>query len=57
VLIGCLVSVRSSSPLLQLAAIDGGKTFTVVPCPAGTGEMIARLTANEIDVSMYVYRP
>ncbi|KAL7417100.1 hypothetical protein BDY24DRAFT_376684 [Mrakia frigida] len=41
-----------SSPLLQLAAIDGGKTFTVVPCPAGTGEMIARLTANEIDVSI-----
>jgi hypothetical protein len=45
-----------SSPLLQLAKEDGGKTFVVVPCPAGTGQMIQRLTDDEIDVSMCVPR-
>jgi hypothetical protein len=50
-------SVRAtSSPLLQLAAVDGGKTFTLVSCPAGTGQMIQRLTDGEIDVSMWVER-
>lgn len=44
-----------SSPLLELASTDD--SFTLVPCPAGTGEMIARLTANEIDLSMYVHYP
>ncbi|CED82295.1 hypothetical protein [Phaffia rhodozyma] len=41
-----------STPLLELAKEDGGQTFTLVKCPAGTGEMISRLTANEIDISI-----
>ncbi|KAJ3529879.1 hypothetical protein NMY22_g8819 [Coprinellus aureogranulatus] len=41
-----------SSPLLQLAEQDGGKTFTLVECPSGTGQIISRLTNNEIDVAI-----
>lgn len=49
-----LLLASDRSPLLQFAKQDEGKTFVVVPCPAGTGQMIQRLTDNEIDVSMYV---
>lgn len=38
------------SPLLQLAAQDGGKTFTLVECPGGTGDMQVKLKNGEIDV-------
>ncbi|KAF6757183.1 hypothetical protein DFP72DRAFT_891899 [Ephemerocybe angulata] len=41
-----------SSPLLQLAEQDGGKTFELVECPSGTGQIISRLTNNEIDVAI-----
>ncbi|KAI9511851.1 periplasmic binding protein-like II [Russula earlei] len=41
-----------SSPLLQFANDDGDKTFTLVECPSGTGQLISRLTDNEIDVAI-----
>ncbi|TEB25166.1 periplasmic binding protein-like II [Coprinellus micaceus] len=41
-----------SSPILQLAEQDGGKTFTLVECPSGTGQIISGLTNNEIDVAI-----
>ncbi|KAH6913177.1 hypothetical protein BKA70DRAFT_1525200 [Coprinopsis sp. MPI-PUGE-AT-0042] len=41
-----------SSPLLQLSEEDGGKTFTLVECPSGTGQLISRLTNDEIDVAI-----
>ncbi|KAF9787487.1 periplasmic binding protein-like II [Thelephora terrestris] len=41
-----------SSPLLQFAEADQGKTFTLVECPSGTGQLISRLTNNEIDVAI-----
>lgn len=40
------------SPLLQYEAEDKGKTFTLVECPSGTGQLIARLTNDEIDVAI-----
>ncbi|KAI0035401.1 periplasmic binding protein-like II [Vararia minispora EC-137] len=44
-----------SSPLLQYAHDDQEKTFRLVECPGGTGQLISRLTSNEIDVAMQVY--
>ncbi|KAF5382178.1 hypothetical protein D9615_004409 [Tricholomella constricta] len=41
-----------SSPLLHFAAVDEGKTFTLVECPSGTGQLISRLTNDEIDVAI-----
>jgi len=41
-----------SSPLLQLAVEDAGKTFTLVECPSGTGQIISRLVDDEIDVAI-----
>ena len=38
------------SPLLQLVEQDQGKTFTLVECPGGTGDMQAKLKNDEIDV-------
>lgn len=38
------------SPLLQLAAQDEGKTFELVECPGGTGEMQVKMREGEIDV-------
>ncbi|KAG6334413.1 hypothetical protein ID866_4682, partial [Astraeus odoratus] len=40
------------SPLLQYEADDQGKTFTLVECPSGTGQLISRLTNDEIDVAI-----
>ncbi|KAI0062267.1 hypothetical protein BV25DRAFT_1907639 [Artomyces pyxidatus] len=48
------VGEHFSSPLLQFAAADDGKTFTLVECPSGTGQLISRLTKDEIDVAMRV---
>ncbi|KAK7050870.1 hypothetical protein VNI00_004982 [Paramarasmius palmivorus] len=46
-----------SSPLLQFAEDDGGKTFTLVECPSGTGQLISRLTKDEIDVAIALTDP
>ncbi|KAF5327491.1 hypothetical protein D9619_004421 [Psilocybe cf. subviscida] len=46
-----------SSPLLQFAAEDGGKTFTLVECPSGTGQLISRLTKDEIDIAIALTDP
>ncbi|GJE88682.1 periplasmic binding protein-like II [Phanerochaete sordida] len=46
-----------SSPLLQLAEADAGQTFTLVECPSGTGQLIARLTNDEIDVAIALTDP
>jgi hypothetical protein len=37
----------------KFAEADGGKTFTLVECPGGTGQLIGRLTNDEIDIAMY----
>ena len=69
---GNIVREHFSSPLLQFAETDGGKTFTLVECPSmsfptavisfpdtnnlhpegGTGQLISRLTNDEIDIAM-----
>ncbi|KAJ3479529.1 hypothetical protein NLI96_g8998 [Meripilus lineatus] len=46
-----------SSPLLQYAADDGEKTFTLVECPSGTGQLISRLTNDEIDIAIALTDP
>ncbi|EKM58327.1 uncharacterized protein PHACADRAFT_207160 [Phanerochaete carnosa HHB-10118-sp] len=46
-----------SSPLLQFAADDAGETFTLVECPSGTGQLISRLTNDEIDVAIALTDP
>ncbi|KAF8311087.1 hypothetical protein DL93DRAFT_2083800 [Clavulina sp. PMI_390] len=46
-----------SSPLLQLADEDAGKTFTLVECPSGTGQVISRLVNDEIDVAIALTDP
>ncbi|KAG8919143.1 hypothetical protein FRC01_001450 [Tulasnella sp. 417] len=39
-----------ASPLLQYAEDDGGKTFTLVSCPGGTGQIIKALEDDQVDV-------
>lgn len=39
-----------ASPLLQYAEDDGGKTFTLVNCPGGTGQIIKALEEDKVDV-------
>ncbi|TCD64813.1 hypothetical protein EIP91_003594 [Steccherinum ochraceum] len=46
-----------SSPLLQFAEQDNGKTFVLVECPSGTGQLISRLTNDEIDVAIALTDP
>lgn len=46
-----------SSPLLQFADEDQGKTFTLVECPSGTGQLISRLTNDEIDIAIALTDP
>jgi len=41
-----------SSPLLQFAGADQGKSFVLVECPSGTGQLISRLTNDEIDIAI-----
>jgi len=41
-----------SSPLLQFAEADQGTTFALVECPSGTGQLVSRLTNDEIDVAI-----
>jgi DNA-binding transcriptional LysR family regulator len=45
------------SPLLQFAAVDRDTTFTLVECPSGTGQLISRLTNDEIDVAIALTDP
>ncbi|KAJ8587779.1 hypothetical protein M405DRAFT_694343, partial [Rhizopogon salebrosus TDB-379] len=45
------------SPLLQFEAEDKDSTFTLIECPSGTGQLISRLTNDEIDIAMYVTPP
>ncbi|EGN91922.1 hypothetical protein SERLA73DRAFT_191847 [Serpula lacrymans var. lacrymans S7.3] len=46
-----------SSPLLQYALADQEKTFTLVECPSGTGQLISRLTNDEIDIAIALTDP
>jgi len=46
-----------SSPLLQFSDADAGKTFTLVECPSGTGQLISRLTNDEIDIAIALTDP
>jgi len=46
-----------SSPLLQFAEADAGQTFTLVECPSGTGQLISRLAADEIDIAIALTDP
>ncbi|KAJ3977215.1 hypothetical protein EV361DRAFT_968299 [Lentinula raphanica] len=46
-----------SSPLLQFAESDEGRTITLVECPSGTGQLISRLTKDEIDVAIALTDP
>lgn len=46
-----------SSPLLQYAEEDAGTTFTLVECPSGTGQIISKLTNDEIDVAIALTDP
>jgi hypothetical protein len=46
-----------SSPLLQFAVEDAGNTFTLVECPSGTGQLISRLTKDEIDIAIALTDP
>ncbi|EJD06839.1 periplasmic binding protein-like II [Fomitiporia mediterranea MF3/22] len=46
-----------SSPLLQFAEADNGKTCTLVECPSGTGQLIARLAEDQIDVAIALTDP
>ncbi|KXN91621.1 hypothetical protein AN958_12473 [Leucoagaricus sp. SymC.cos] len=45
------------SPLLQFEEKDAGKTFKLVECPSGTGQLISRLTNDEIDVAIALTDP
>jgi ABC-type phosphate/phosphonate transport system substrate-binding protein len=46
-----------SSPLLQYSKEDSGKTFNLVECPSGTGQLISRLTNDEIDIAIALTDP
>ncbi|KAJ7170838.1 periplasmic binding protein-like II [Mycena crocata] len=46
-----------STPLLQFQDSDNNKTFTLVECPSGTGQLISRLTKDEIDVAIALTDP
>ncbi|KAH7918960.1 periplasmic binding protein-like II [Leucogyrophana mollusca] len=45
------------SPLLQFSEVDQGSTFTLVECPSGTGQLISRLTNDEIDIAIALTDP
>ncbi|KIK10191.1 hypothetical protein K443DRAFT_81656 [Laccaria amethystina LaAM-08-1] len=51
------VKEHFSSPLLQFASKDGGQTFTLFECPSGTGQLISRLTNDEIDIAIALTDP
>jgi len=43
--------------LLLYAEADQGKTFTLVECPSGTGQLISRLKDDEIDIAIALTDP
>ncbi|KAF8126901.1 periplasmic binding protein-like II [Boletus edulis] len=45
------------APLLQFATADQDKTFTLIECPSGTGQLISRLTNDEIDIAIALTDP
>ncbi|KAJ8587774.1 periplasmic binding protein-like II [Rhizopogon salebrosus TDB-379] len=45
------------SPLLQFEAEDKDSTFTLIECPSGTGQLISRLTNDEIDIAIALTDP
>ncbi|KAK7463504.1 hypothetical protein VKT23_006852 [Stygiomarasmius scandens] len=51
------VKEHFSSPLLQFAEADRGKTFTLIECPSGTGQLITRLDKDEIDIAIALTDP
>ncbi|KAJ6513108.1 periplasmic binding protein-like II [Mycena sanguinolenta] len=46
-----------STPLLQFQDADQNATFSLVECPSGTGQLISRLTKDEIDVAIALTDP
>ncbi|KAJ7104033.1 periplasmic binding protein-like II [Mycena belliarum] len=46
-----------STPLLQFQEADQNETFSLVECPSGTGQLISRLTKDEIDVAIALTDP
>ncbi|KAK7033232.1 periplasmic binding protein-like II [Favolaschia claudopus] len=46
-----------STPLLQLQDADQDRTFSLVECPSGTGQLISRLTNDEIDLAIALTDP
>ncbi|KAF8206285.1 hypothetical protein K438DRAFT_2088772 [Mycena galopus ATCC 62051] len=46
-----------STPLLQFQDADQDKTFSLIECPSGTGQLISRLTKDEIDVAIALTDP
>jgi len=46
-----------ASPLLQFASVDQGKTFTLVECPGGTGQLIAAMNDDKADVVIALTDP
>ncbi|KAJ7261844.1 periplasmic binding protein-like II [Mycena haematopus] len=46
-----------STPLLQFQDVDQNETFSLVECPSGTGQLISRLTKDEIDVAIALTDP
>lgn len=43
-----------ASPLLQFDEEDQGKTFNLVECPGGTGQLIKALQDDQVDVVVCV---
>ncbi|KZS87769.1 periplasmic binding protein-like II [Sistotremastrum niveocremeum HHB9708] len=46
-----------ASPLLQFADDDKGDTFTLVECPGGTGQLIAALADDKVDLVIALTDP
>jgi len=46
-----------ASPLLQFADKDQGKTFDLIECPSGTGQVITRFNNGEIDIAIALTDP
>jgi hypothetical protein len=41
-----------ASPLLQLATADDGRSFQLIECPGGTGQIIKAFKDDEIDIGI-----
>jgi hypothetical protein len=47
-----IVREHFASPLLQFAAADEGRSFQLVECPGGTGQIIKAFKDDEIDIGI-----